>query len=72
MFLQQYLFSLELTWSTHDVVLRCTATVAAVYWVSSEKNVEGRLPQTGPALESKAVYSGERCVQIVCNDLVNY
>ena len=40
-------------------LFRCTATIAAVYWQSSEESVEGRLPQTGPALESKAVYNGE-------------
>ena len=38
---------------------RCTATIETVYWQSSEEAVEGSLPVTGPALESKAVYAGE-------------
>lgn len=38
---------------------RCTATVAAVYWNSAETAVEGQLPQTSPALESKGVYNGK-------------
>nr|XP_053644351.1 uncharacterized protein LOC128696948 [Cherax quadricarinatus] len=41
-----------------ELRLRCTATIAAVYWQSSEESVEGQLPQTGPALESKGVYKG--------------
>ncbi|XP_068201822.1 uncharacterized protein [Palaemon carinicauda] len=41
-----------------ELKLRCTATIAAVYWQSSEESVEGQLPQTGPALESKGVYTG--------------
>ncbi|KAK4288886.1 hypothetical protein Pmani_038115 [Petrolisthes manimaculis] len=38
--------------------LKCTATIAAVYHMVTEEKVEGQLPQTGPALESKGVYSG--------------
>ncbi|XP_042885680.1 cell adhesion molecule 1-like [Penaeus japonicus] len=41
-----------------ELRLKCTATIAAVYWQSSEESVEGQLPQTGPALESKGVYTG--------------
>ena len=39
--------------------VRCTATIAAVYWQSSEEAVEGSQPETQPALESKAVYLGK-------------
>ncbi|KAK8383371.1 hypothetical protein O3P69_019030 [Scylla paramamosain] len=36
----------------------CTATIAAVYWQSSEESVEGQLQQTGSVLESKGIYAG--------------
>ena len=39
-------------------VLRCTATIATVYYHSTEKEVAVHAAQTSPALESKAVYSG--------------
>lgn len=38
---------------------RCTATIAAVYWQSSEESVEGQLLQTGSVLESKGAYTGK-------------
>ncbi|KAG7157617.1 hypothetical protein Hamer_G019848 [Homarus americanus] len=41
-----------------EIRLKCTATIAAVYWQSSEESVEGQEQQTGPALESKGVYTG--------------
>ncbi|CAL4067944.1 unnamed protein product [Meganyctiphanes norvegica] len=51
--------------------LKCTATIAAVYWQSSEEDVEGQLPQTGPALESKGIYTGCGIVCLpVCQTLV--
>ncbi|KAK8374576.1 hypothetical protein O3P69_011924, partial [Scylla paramamosain] len=36
----------------------CTATIAAVYWQSSEESAEGQLQQTGSVLESKGIYAG--------------
>ncbi|KAB7500753.1 hypothetical protein Anas_06623, partial [Armadillidium nasatum] len=36
---------------------RCTASIVAVYWQSSESLIEGHPPQKGPALESKGIYS---------------
>ncbi|KAL7638107.1 UNVERIFIED_CONTAM: hypothetical protein RMT77_011732 [Armadillidium vulgare] len=37
--------------------LKCTASIVAVYWQSSESLIEGHPPQKGPALESKGIYS---------------
>ncbi|XP_063890099.1 cell adhesion molecule 1-like isoform X2 [Scylla paramamosain] len=43
-----------------ELRLRCTATIAAVYWQSSEESAEGQLQQTGSVLESKGGSSSSR------------